>query len=193
MSEEKKLDKLKKKWKRNPKVPKKIDVKKEEVPFRQMQAQEEVVEKKPNVRKKEIMHKLKNKTILLSLIAIPLLIGAALIIYPRYLAPAETDATFAMTGLSTGDIEKIYMTSGKKNECYWITPTFDRGYYLEIRKYYSETNDCYGNLLDEVVIPLDGPVNIIGNTDCICSKRMQIKRIEVDGDIFFEIKTVGII
>ena len=171
MAEDKKWDKLRNKWKTKKKVK----------------------EQKPPIRMKEIIYRLKNYTIVLLLIAVPLFIGAVLIIYPRYLSPAETDTTFAMTGLSTGEIEKIYMTSGKKNECYWITPTFDRGYYLEIRKYNSTTNDCYGNLIDETVIPLDGPVNIIGNTDCICSKRMQIKRIEVDGDIFFEVKTVGII
>ncbi len=141
-----------------------------------------------NVSEKEMMYRLQNRIIIAALIVIPLLAGAALIVYPKYLAPVETDASAAMSKVNSEGAGVLYFSSGDDELCYWITPTFDSGYFLEIRKYNSTSGDCYGKMIGKDMVGLDGPVSISGDTDCICSKRVSIAKVEQDGADFLEVK-----
>jgi len=129
-----------------------------------------------------------NMLIIASLVLIPLLIGVGVLVYPRYIAPAETNATMAFSKVYSGEEETIYLASGDKEMCYWITPTFDNGYYLEIKKYNSTEEQCYGDILERNMIKLGEPVNMRGDTDCICSSRVKITKSEENGYVFLEVK-----
>lgn len=114
-----------------------------------------------------------------------------LYIYFNYFAVVvHTDVMSAVSQLSYGETDELIIGSGEENLCYWITPTFNKGHFLEIKKYNSSTNDCYGKLIEISMLPIDGPIDLIGDTDCICNKRTSIKRLEVNGDVFLEVKAI---
>jgi hypothetical protein len=103
-----------------------------------------------------------------------------------YSGKTETNFTSAIVELLKGGDEVLVQTS-ESNVCYWITPTRDKGYYIEIKKYSSENKECYGKLLEESMIPTDKPINIIGKTNCLCSNEITVKKVGGEKGNFLEI------
>jgi hypothetical protein len=100
----------------------------------------------------------------------------------------QTNFTDAVIKLVEGKGE-VLIQKTENNTCYWITPIKQRGYYLEIKKYSSKENDCNGEILEEGIIPTGKPIGIIGETNCLCGKKITIKRIDVDTGTFFSINS----
>jgi len=107
-----------------------------------------------------------------------------------YQRTTETNFPSAINRMIEGENE-ILIKTAESNICYWITPTIDKGYYLEVKKYYSENNDCYGRLLEKKLIPTDKPIGIIGRKNCICSSDVIIERIDEKTGTFFRITSTN--
>jgi hypothetical protein len=56
-----------------------------------------------------------------------------------------------------------------ESTCFWITPSHNgENYTLIIREYNSPTKDCVGKLINKTEIVTGIPINIQGDTSCIC-------------------------
>jgi len=90
----------------------------------------------------------------------------------------ETDLVFAIEKLISGE-DEIILEITESDVCYWIRPTHDgKNYLLEIKKYQSTTGKCFGSVVDEYHITLEHGMNIIGDTDCLCSEeKYQLERV----------------
>jgi len=98
----------------------------------------------------------------------------------------ETNFTSAVIKLIDGRSEM--MIRNDENTCFWITPTKENGYNLEVKKYNSnETNGCYGEIVEESKIPTGEPIDIISKTNCLCGKEIMIRRLDEKTGTFFKI------
>jgi len=90
----------------------------------------------------------------------------------------ETNLVSAVEKLISGKNE-IIVEITDSNVCYWIRPTHnEKNYLLEIKKYQSTTGKCIGLVVDESHIALEHGINILGDTDCLCSgKRYFLERV----------------
>jgi hypothetical protein len=83
----------------------------------------------------------------------------------------ETDISSALKKLIGGEKQVILKIAGE-NKCYWITTTRKgKNYVLELSEYISKTGQCIGLPSSESEIPLNSGIDIIGDTDCVCSGR----------------------
>jgi len=98
----------------------------------------------------------------------------------------ETNFTLAVIRLIRGE-DEILVKNQEENVCYWITPTKDMDYYLELKKYSSETSECHGKLLEESTIPTGKSIGIIGKTNCLCGNEIIIKKLDEETGTFLKI------
>lgn len=98
----------------------------------------------------------------------------------------QTNFTSAIIELIQGKPE-IFVQITENNTCYWMTPIKEKGYYIELKKYASETNDCYGNLIEENKIPTGTPIDIISRKNCLCTGEFIITRLDENTGTFLKI------
>jgi len=177
MPEEKKWDKLRNKWKTKKKVK----------------------EQKPPVRMKEIAYRLKNYTIVLLMIAVPLSIGVMILLYQSLTTPVYNDVETAVedmfslgdvaTGGAAADSDVTYSLSKlPTGHCYWVRPTYNGTHsIIELIDYNSE-DSCSGIPVDTSTFVLDTTLNI-ETDDCICSKD-KLKIIKSLNDYGISLKIV---
>jgi hypothetical protein len=93
--------------------------------------------------------------------------------------------TRTLTDIISGLIDggnKISVEINENDVCYWIRPTIDGKYIIEIKKYQSMVKKCFGLDLDESRITLENGVNIIGDTDCLCNgEKYSLERV-IEGE-----------
>ncbi len=65
-----------------------------------------------------------------------------------------------------------FATNLSDTQCYWLRSTAnENGFALEVREYNSPEKNCIGDFLNRTEIPLEKPINLMGN-DCICGKKI---------------------
>lgn len=83
----------------------------------------------------------------------------------------ETDISSALKKLIDGE-KQVILKIDDENKCYWISTTRKgRNYVLELNEYTSKTGQCTGLPSSESEISLNSGIDIIGDTDCVCSGR----------------------
>lgn len=104
------------------------------------------------------------------------------------ISPVETETNFTSAIVKLVKVkDKITIKITESNVCYWMTPIRKGGYYIEVKKYSSETKECFGKVLEKTLIPTDKPIDIIGRINCLCSGKVMIKRLNEKKGTFLKI------
>jgi hypothetical protein len=110
----------------------------------------------------------------------------SIIFLKYYFKPVSTYNSFykAVDFLASKPEEATVMISGlPENTCFWVTPSHNGvNYTLVIREYDSPTKNCIGKLIQESEIVIENPINIMGDTSCICGgKKYLIEKMSEGG------------
>jgi hypothetical protein len=92
----------------------------------------------------------------------------------------ETNIASALEKL-VGGKDKVIVEIPEKDVCYWIRSTRDVKYFFEIKKYQSKTGKCFGLAVDESSVTLENGMNVLGDTDCLCSGEKYLLEKVVEG------------
>ncbi len=80
------------------------------------------------------------------------------------------------------DKDRLTIVINEKGICYWIRSTLKQKNLIEIKKYKSSAEKCFGVFFDESYIPLEHGINILGDTDCLCEGQEYILEIVNQGE-----------
>jgi len=92
----------------------------------------------------------------------------------------ENNIVSAVEKLISGK-DKVIFEIPEENVCYWIRSTRDVKYFIEIKKYQSTTGKCFGLAVDESRVTLENGMNVLGDTDCLCSGKKYLLERVVEG------------
>jgi len=79
------------------------------------------------------------------------------------------------------DKSRVIIEINEKNVCYWVRSSFNQKNLIEIKKYQSTEEKCFGVVFDESYVPLEHGINILGETDCLCGGQEYILEIVSEG------------
>ena len=93
----------------------------------------------------------------------------------------ETDVVTAIKKLINGQNEIIVEIMGN-NVCYWVKPSYDgTKFNLQVNEYETPVGNCIGIIKDVNYIELDEGMNVLGDTDCLCSGGKYLLEWKVNG------------
>lgn len=87
--------------------------------------------------------------------------------------PMYDNVNAAVMSMVTSDGSvKLGLSGLPAERCYWIRPTYDGRYLLEVKVYESRnySQKCIGTPINTTVLTLDYPIDIAGDTDCVCGE-----------------------